>query len=668
MSLVVLEDVGLDFGARSIFDGASFRISATDRIGLVGPNGSGKTTLLRMIAKEQQPDRGKIRESRHVRLGYLPQELQVESGKSLLSLVLSSVPGRAQLTRDLRECEKELADPNIDDDTMIELGERTAELHENLEHFERFYSKHEAQKILAGLGFAPDDSDRDIGEFSGGWKMRGILASILFQRPDLMLLDEPTNHLDLPTVAWFSDFLKQYGQAFVLISHDREFLNEQINRVVSLETEGVRSYTGNFEQYVTQRAMEEEVLEAKAKNLAREREHMEQFINRFRAQANKAAAVQSRVKALAKMDDVELYQKRRVMRFRFPATERAANEVIKVNNLSKSYGDLKVFAGAHLAARRGEKIAIIGANGAGKTTLLKILAGELEASAGDVRLGNKVKLGYYAQHHADALHRDSSVYQEVYNENTDATVAQVRSMLGAFLFSGDDVDKKVSVLSGGERARVALAKLLIKPGNVLLMDEPTNHLDLDSSDSLASSLSEYDGTLLFVSHNRAFIRKLATQIWNVDLGRVEPYSGSLDEYIYSCSQRGQEASVAVDVAGSKQAAEAPSQRGSRDNQKERKRKEAELRKLRNTKLRPAKQKVTKLEDRIAKLESSQSDRSTLLSDPEVYADATKRDELLADFEKNQKKLEELTARWENAVQELEEIESALVSSDKSEKN
>ena len=662
MSLVVLEDVGLDFGARSIFDGASFRIAATDRIGLVGPNGSGKTTLLRMIAREQQPDRGALHESRHLRLGYLPQELNVESGRTLISLVLSSVPGRDELTNEIGICEKELSDPDIDEEALINLGERVAELHEKLEHFERFYSKHEALRILAGLGFAPGDEERDIGEFSGGWRMRGILASILFQRPDLMLLDEPTNHLDLPTVSWFSNFLKNYTQSFVLISHDREFLNEQINRVVSLESEGVRSYSGNYEKYVSQRAMEEEVLEAKAKNLAREREHMEKFVNRFRAQATKAAAVQSRVKALEKMEDVELYQKRRVMRFRFPPSERAANEVIKVDSLGKAYGENQVFSGVNVAARRGEKIAIIGANGAGKTTLLKILAGELKASAGEFRLGNKVRLGYYAQHHADSLHKDSTAYQEVSNANPDATVGQVRSILGAFLFSGDDVDKKVSVLSGGERARVALAKLLIKPGNVILMDEPTNHLDLDSSDSLASSLSEYDGTLLFVSHNRAFIRKLATQMWNVEDGRVEPYPGSLDEYLYSCSQRGEDVSEAVQSRGNGKSSELK-KRGSREEQKARKREEAQKRKLRNAKLKPAKDLVAKLEERVSTLEAKQADRSKQLSDPSVYADASKRDVLLADFEKSQSKLDELNSRWEHAVEELERIQAELGETD-----
>src|SRR5262245_37642562 len=334
MSLVVLEDVTLFFADRMILDAASLRLGHGDRVGLIGANGSGKTTLLKVIAGAQEIDDGSVTKAKGIRVGWLPQDLAIEGGRTLIEFILSSVPGRLELDRELKAAEEELeaahaahaAQPDgandASEDDLLEGAARIAELHERLDHFERFFSEHEALGILAGLGFAPGDEQRDLGEFSGGWKMRAVLAGLLFQRPDVLLLDEPTNHLDMPSVAWFGDFLKKWPGCFVLISHDREFLNEQIARVVSFEVEGLRSYAGNYERYVVQRAEEEEILAGKAKNLARERERLVRFVDRFRAQANKARAVQSRIKALEKMESVETYAKRSVMRFAFPPTSR----------------------------------------------------------------------------------------------------------------------------------------------------------------------------------------------------------------------------------------------------------------------------------------------------------------------------------------------------------
>lgn len=678
MSLVVFEDVTLSFGERDIVRDLSLRIADKDRIGLVGPNGSGKTTLLKMLAGQQAYDKGLITRANGVSVGYLPQDIAVAGGKQLLDFVVSSVPGRTELDGKLAEAEADMArlQAEGDDasDQVMEVAQRIADLHERIDHFEQFFSDHQASRILAGLGFPTSDLTRDIGEFSGGWKMRAVLASLLFQQPDLLLMDEPTNHLDMPSVAWLTGFLKRYPRAFILISHDREFLNEQIDRVVSFETEGVRQYSGDYDRYVKQRAEEEVLLENKAKNLAREREHMEKFVERFRYKASKAAAVQSRVKMLEKMDDVELYQKRRVMRISFPPVERAVAQVIKVEGLGKSYGDLEVFRGLDIVVERGQKIGIIGANGAGKTTLLKIIAGELEATAGQVNIGNKVKVGYYAQHHADTLHPESTVYSEVQSVNPSVGPQRVRSILGAFLFSGDDVEKPVSVLSGGERARVALARLLVDPGNLLLMDEPSNHLDLQSSEALAESLSEFEGTLVFVSHNRSLIRTLATQIWNIEDGVLEIYPGTLDEYMHSCRLRLEQAAANGDAAEVSRAmptaldtsgdALPPSQQQvpageTREEKKARKRREAELRKQRTKVVGPKKKRVEELEDRIAKLEAEQSERNALLSDDAVYADEARRNELLSEYQKADAKLEELTARWEAAGEELEAAEAEL---------
>src|SRR5882762_1599136 len=441
MSLVVLDEVTLFFADRMIFDAVSLRLGHGDRIGLIGPNGSGKTTLLKIIAGEQEIDDGTVTRANGVRVGWLPQDLSIAGGRSLIEMILSSVPGRADLDQRLAAAEadlEELSRAGADEAAMLDAAADIAEIHDRIDHFERFFGEHEALAILAGLGFSPGDETRDIGELSGGWKMRGVLAGLLFQRPDVLLLDEPTNHLDMPSVAWFSEFLKRWNRCFILISHDREFLNEQIARVVSLELEGLRTYPGNYEKYVEQRAEEETILAGKAKNLAAERERLTSFINRFRAQANKAKAVQSRIKWLEKMESVETYQKRGVMRFSFPPTARTVADVIRVEGLKKAYGDHVVFPGVDLTVRRGEKIGIIGVNGAGKTTLLRMLAGELPHDAGAIKIGNGVEVGYYAQHHADTLDLGATVYEIVQRANPEAPVSRVRSICGAFLFSGDD--------------------------------------------------------------------------------------------------------------------------------------------------------------------------------------------------------------------------------------
>jgi ATP-binding cassette, subfamily F, member 3 len=663
VSLVVLDEVTLFFADRMIFDAVSLRLGHGDRIGLIGPNGSGKTTLLKVIAGEQEVDDGRVTRANGVRIGWLPQDISITGGRSLIDMILSSVPGRAELDDRLAAAEAELEDATkqgADEATLLDLAADVGELHERIDHFERFFGEHEALAILAGLGFNPGDEKRDLGELSGGWKMRGVLAGLLFQRPDVLLLDEPTNHLDLPSVAWFSEFLKRWNRCFILISHDREFLNEQIARVVSLELEGLRTYAGNYEKYVEQRAEEETILKGRAKNLARERERLQRFVDRFRAQANKARAVQSRIKALEKMQDVETYGVRGSMRFSFPATARTVADVVRIEGLKKAYGSHVVFPGIDLTVRRGEKIGIIGVNGAGKTTLLRMIAGELPHDGGAIRIGNGVDVGYYAQHHAETLDLDATIYEIVQRASPETPPARVRSICGAFMFSGDDIDKPIKVLSGGEKARVALAKLLVKPGNLLLMDEPTNHLDLASSEALAASLRTFDGTLVFVSHNRSLIRTLATRIWNVEDGRVETYPGTLDEYLYSMAQRRQ--AVATDEAAPRRdpkGAIPQAAAKSRDDDKQRKRREAEERQKRSQKLGPLEKKVADLEERISVLEAEQKARSAELSDPAVYEDAPRRKKLLGDYQTSADKLDELTARWEKAMADLEAAKAAF---------
>ncbi|HEY8431463.1 MAG TPA: ABC-F family ATP-binding cassette domain-containing protein [Sandaracinaceae bacterium] len=671
MSLVVLEHVSLHFGGKRIVEDLSLRIADGDRIGLIGPNGSGKTTLLRLIARDQAPDGGTMRTARGVRIGWLPQDISVQGGRTLLELVRSAVPGRSaieeQLARAEADYEATLAAGGGDEE-LLEQAARLAELHEQLAHFETRYSDHEAKKILAGLGFDESDHDRDVTELSGGWRMRGVLASLLFSQPDVLLLDEPTNHLDMPSVAWFSDFLKRYPRPFVLISHDREFLNEQINRIVSFEVEGVRQYSGNYEAYLAQRAEEEEVLENKAANLEREREKAMEFINRFRAQASKAKAVQSRIKALARMESVETYRKRRVMSFSFPPTQRSGHEVVKLRSVRKAFGERVVLPNVSATVYRGDRVGIIGPNGAGKTTLLKLIAGELTPDAGTVELGHAVKPGYYAQHHVELLHPKNTVYEAAASVNRELGQTRVRTVLGSLLFSGDDVDKPIAVLSGGERARVSLARLLLDPGNLLLLDEPTNHLDLESCESLIDTLDTFDGTMIFVSHNRALIRRLATKIWAIEKGEVVEYQGNLDDYMRQWRARYSGEEAAGEAASEKPSgaptsrtpmAEDKKRKLTREEEKRRKREEAERRNLRSKKLGQLEKKVAELEARIAELEAKQKERNDRLCDPSSFADERERFEVLTALQVDAEKIDELTMRWESLQEELDRARAEL---------
>ena len=697
---MVLQCVSLAFGKKELLRELDLRIGAHDRVGLVGVNGSGKSSLMRMMAGQTKPDAGEVRARRGLRVGYLPQDIPPHGGTTVLATVTGSVPGRADIDEELRGAEEELQRVQAggaDEEAMMAAAERLADAHERQAHFDTHYSEHEAHRILSGLGFSDGDHERDVGELSGGWRMRAHLGALLFQRPELLLLDEPTNHLDLPSVAWFGDFLRRYPHGFVLICHDREFLNEQIDRVVSLEVEGVRQYRGDYESYRRQRAEEEVVLENQAKNLQREREQAERFITRFRAQANKARAVQSRIKALEKMDEVVPFTRREVMRLRFPPCDRTGAVVVEVDGLRKAFGEHVVFPSLDLRVQRGETIGIIGKNGAGKTTLLKMIAGELPTDAGSITLGHKVKVGYYAQHHAETLRSGSTVFEEVAAANPRASATRVRTLLGSFLFHEEDVDKPIDVLSGGERARVALAKILIDPGNVLLMDEPTNHLDLDSSEALAEALTSFDGSLVFVSHNRSFIRTLATRIWDVADGRVETYPGTLDEYLdghrdperakgagastaeaalgrgkaASKGEPGKDGGAGSTASARSGAASPPAAKAgpatttpaapaeTREQRRARKREEAQRRAEQTRALGPLQTRIREIEARIEALEARQREHNLALADPALYDDPKRRDALLAEYQRDSAELSELTDAWELAQAELDEARAGL---------
>ena len=643
MSLVIVNGLSLSYGKKTLFDSSAFTIGPTDRIGLVGANGTGKSTLLKILIGQVTPDHGTLTFRRKSRVGYLPQDLQALPPGSLVDAVMSTVPGRDALDERLVATEQQLG-ATSDADEQMELAAELAELHEERDHFDAHFGKHRAEQILLGLGFKVSDFGRATTEFSGGWRMRAALAGLLLQDPDLLLLDEPTNHLDLPTLAWFDAFLKRSRKAMVLISHDRGFLNRQINKVISLETEGVRTWSGNYEDYRRQRAEEYERLLVQAEKVDARRKELETFINRFKAKASKASQAQSKMKQLAKLESVQLHEERATVSFKFPMVAQSGREVVKFEGLRKAFGAAVIYDKLDAQVLRGQRIAIVGMNGAGKTTLLKILAGELEPDAGTATLGHNVVLGYYAQHHADTLERAHTILEEMMELVPDKPQSFVRSVLGSFLFSGDDVEKKIGVLSGGERARVALAKLLLKPANLLVMDEPTNHLDLDSAEALIEALEGYTGTLMFVSHNRSFLDALATHVWDVRDRTVVPYPGKLAEYLAHLDAEAAARAKGEDVGAVKEE-KGPSE-------KDRKRLEAEARQAKSAKAGPLKKEIAKLEARISELEAAQKEREAQLVDPAFTSDFAKSRPVLDAHREAAEELEAAMARWEAASSEL----------------
>jgi len=660
MSLLAARDLSLAFGEDVLFEGASFAIGPHDRIGLVGPNGTGKSTLLRILAGERSPDSGTLSFRRGARVGYLSQDVTSLPDGSVVEAVLSSVPGREALEARLVSTEAALAEA-VSAEDQLELSESLAELHDELGHFEERFGRHRAERILAGLGFPPSGLGRPTRALSGGWRMRVALAGLLLQDPDLLLLDEPTNHLDAPTLAWFEDFLGGTRKALLLVSHDRLFLNRQIRRVLSLEPEGVRSWVGDYDEYRRLRTEDEARLAAQVERQQARRAQLEGFIERFGAKNTKAAQAQSKRKMLERMEVLEVRGQRDTVLFRFPEAPRSGREVLRLDGVSKAYGPVSVYRGLDAQVLRGERIAVIGPNGAGKSTLLKIAAGELAPDAGAARLGHGVLAGYYAQHHFDrdehaapdsartfgALDPSRSVLRTLWDVVPDRGEAYVRDVAGSFLFSGEAVEKPVGVLSGGERSRVALAKLLLRPTNLLLLDEPTNHLDIESSEALIGALARYGGTLLFVSHNRSFVDRLATGIWEVKDGGVVPFPGNLDDWLYHQRQ------LAAVAEGAAVPGAPPDAGGGKAAERERRRAEAEARNARYRQEKPLRERLAAVEARIAEVERAADEATRALADPGIYQDFARARPHVEAQKRTEGELGLLYAEWESLSLELE---------------
>ncbi|MDV4182830.1 ABC-F family ATP-binding cassette domain-containing protein [Rhizobium brockwellii] len=528
--MIRIENISKQLSHRILFIEASAALNRGEKIGLVGPNGAGKTTVFRMINGEEQPDEGQVSVERGVTIGYFNQDVGEMAGHSAVAEVMNGAGPVSIVAGELRDLEAAMADPE-QADNMEEIIERYGEVQARYEELDGYALEGRAREVLAGLSFSQEMMDGDVGALSGGWKMRVALARILLMRPDVMLLDEPSNHLDLESLIWLEEFLKGYEGALLMTSHDREFMNRIVTKIIEIDGGTLTAYSGDYEFYEQQRAQNEKQQQAQFERQQAMLAKEIKFIERFKARASHASQVQSRVKKLEKIDRVEPPKRRQIVSFEFQPAPRSGEDVINLKNVHKKYGSRSIYEGLDFVVRRRERWCIMGINGAGKSTLLKLVTGSTAPDQGSVALGASVKMGYFAQHAMDILDGERTVFQMLEDQFPQAGQGPLRALAGCFGFSGDDVEKRCRVLSGGEKARLVMAIMLFDPPNLLVLDEPTNHLDLDTKEMLINALSQYEGTMLFVSHDRHFLAALSNRVLELTPDGIHQYGGGYTEYV-----------------------------------------------------------------------------------------------------------------------------------------
>jgi len=650
--MVSVNNLSLYFGGQDIFKDISFMVNKGDKIGLTGKNGAGKSTLLKVLAKDLTPNKGNVSVPNGLIVGFLRQDLEFEDGRTVHEEAQTAFEFLNDVETRMNDANKQLNErTDYESAAYLDIINEFNELEERFRMAGGNDTAAEINQVLSGLGFTQYDFERQTTEFSGGWRMRIELAKILLMKPDLLLLDEPTNHLDIESIMWLERWLKDYSGAIVLVSHDRLFLDAATNRTIEVAFSKINDYKASYTKYLTLR--EDRVLkqiQAK-KNQDKFIEETKVLINKFRAKKNKAAFAQTLIKKLERLEIIQVEQEDVArMQFRFPPAPHSGKISLKIYEASKSFDDLKVLDKVNLEIVKGDKIAFVGKNGEGKSTLAKMIVNELEFD-GDIELGHQVKMGYYAQNQAEFLDENLTVLETIEQAATEDTSGRVRSILGSFLFSNDEVKKKVKVLSGGERARVALCKLLLEPFNLLIMDEPTNHLDITSKELLKKALAKYDGSLIIVSHDREFLQGLTEKVYEFKNQNIKEYIGDIDTFLEE-----------KDLENFKQL------ESSQKEQKNTKQDKSDVQ-LSYAEQKAYKKKIKKLQNRVSKLEKEietldkfQKQIDADLAIPEKFTELSQKDGFFAEYEKNQQKLQELEAEWEKAAVQLEAIKQVYISS------
>lgn len=665
MSLLNLENVTKFYGRQDVLRGAALNINPGELVGLIGPNGSGKTTLLRLILGVESPDAGEVHKAKGLRMGHLPQDLMSFSGRNLLDLVMDTAEEaravEAELTQVALELEEVSAQTPPDEAALLELTARQGRLMELFENLGGYTLETQARKILAGLGFSESDFQRHVEEFSGGWIMRAVLARLLLAEPDLLLLDEPTNHLDLDSLLWLEGYIQTSPSALLLVSHDRIFINNVVQRIVEIDRGRIISYQGNYDRYLREK---EKRLTAEAAAYAGQQERIKQverFIDRNRVRKDRAKQVQSRIKMLEKMDKLAPPAQKEKIKFSFTQPVRSPETLAELAGVTKSFGQNILYHDLDMAVRRGDRIAFLGPNGAGKTTLMKLLAGKTDFQAGTRRVGEGVTLSYFAQFQLEELNPYQSVLEELGTVAGDLTAGRLRSILAGFLFRGDDVSKKVSVLSGGEKTRLILAKIMLSGPNLLLLDEPSNHLDIPGREMLEQALTQYQGALCLISHDRHLINAVANKVLVIRQGRVEVLPGNHADYLSMWRERLEAES---DSAQSRPEIEKTPAKGlTRAEREARKKAEAHARQRLYRLKAPLIKEIESLEKRLDEMGARLSEVSAVMAAPETYQDSERFKGLNLEYARLKAEMEGTTAAWEKAALKLEEIEAGLRESD-----
>jgi len=662
--MITINNLTLQYGDKPLFREVSARVNPQERIGLVGVNGAGKSTLLKMIAGQIETDFGVITKSRQATIGYLPQEVSgLEPGRTLYQEAESSFGDTLRYQAELEEINRQLSECDPHSPGIPELLEQQGELQHRLDQADIFTMQARIEKVLFGLGFNKADLERDCHSFSGGWITRLMLAKHLLAQPSYLLLDEPTNHLDIESLTWLEDFLKGYAGSIVLISHDRAFLDNVTNITWELSLGRLNIYKGNYSKYLVDKEVRMEVQRAAYENQQAQLQQTKRFIERFRATSTKASQVQSRVKQMAKVELIELEDSEAQVSFRFPPAAPCGRHSVVVEGLSKSFGEKMVFDGLSFEVQRGEKLGIFGVNGAGKSTLVKILAGIHPPDAGSVRFGHNVIPAYFGQHQAQELPLDYTVLGVLLSVNSGMSNTQLRSLLGAFLFRGNDADKKVGVLSGGEKSRLALARMIASPANLLIMDEPTNHLDMRSQEVLQVAMAQYDGSIIVVSHNRYFVDSFINKILEIKNGRGTIFDGNTAYYLEKIRAQKSQATGAAKLSSAQSPAQptpaAPAADTKKAYGKEARQLQAKLREEQNKRFGPLKKAAERAEKLVEELETKKGGLEKKMADPELYQNQDAFNETSRAYSDVERQLKRAYAQWEEAQAKVDALEAEL---------